>query len=219
MGKSSLVVLILGFQFAAFAQQASEPVNIPQTQVNAPTPTQTQTPTQTPTQSQISHSQEPSPEQTRCPGIETLSNKDDPNQIYRRVVRCSQLQEYDRAAELMFVAMSYGKFDSMRVSGKVRHHAAARSRIEAMNKLNAMQLDGLHQALIVKFQNEDERQQLCSLMRSIGQPVYQPEYMLNYQNPLSSRQTHLASPSLGLPTFEQELAWESVFFNFARCSA
>ncbi|WP_394174506.1 hypothetical protein [Thalassotalea litorea] len=197
MGKSSLVVCILGFHFTVYGQQASESIVLPETA--------------------ISQAEQTTTVLNRCPGIETLTNKDAPDLIYNRVVRCADLKEYDRAAELMFIAMSFGKFDTMRVSGKVRHHAPARSRIKALNKLNGSQLEALHQALLVKFQSPDERQYLCRKMRGIGQPSYQPDYMLNYHNPISSRQTHLTAPSTQIPIFEQELAWESVFYSFARC--
>ncbi|TKB44868.1 hypothetical protein [Thalassotalea mangrovi] len=153
----------------------------------------------------------------QCPGIETLTNQDQPSVIYNRVVRCVEMQEYHRAAELMFIAMSFGKFDSMRVSGEIRHHAIARTRIRALNKLDALQLDLLRQSLVLKFRNHDERQFLCSSLRGIGRPTYQPDYMVNYENPLSSRQLHLQIPSEELPAFEQEMAWENVYFNFARC--
>lgn len=197
MGKSSLVVLLLMIGFSAHAQQASEPATAV---------------------SSVNHSSELiEPMANKCPGIETVTSQDDPDLIYNRVVRCVDLEEFDRAAELMFVAMSFGKFDSMRVSGRVRHHAVARSRIKAMNRLDALQLDSLHKSLVLKFHDQTQRQQLCSTMRQIGRPSYQPRYMLEYENPLSSLQTHLEVPSSEIPAFEQELAWESVFFSFAQC--
>ncbi|KGK01518.1 hypothetical protein [Thalassotalea sp. ND16A] len=152
-----------------------------------------------------------SPKQATCTSIDNLTNDQNPADIFTGLKRCIEQKNYKQAAELYLTGLSYGFFDTKRVSDKTAHQAIAVIRMNTFSSMSQEILNNLKAEVKIIFSNN---LLLCESLKRLGHPQYHPTYMVK----------HGMGAFLGNKTknglvqnFEPTVTWEDTLIKKIKC--
>lgn len=154
----------------------------------------------------------PSLKPVGCVDIPSLSPEDTPAQILPGMRQCLDSHDYARAARLFLVADTYGRFDSLRVVDPTAGEV-----IPALESAYLESADRDSKARLLATAKEisaspRELLSLCSQVRALGPPTYDPLYMTTHG--LSA----FKGKSAGVKRdFQRNPAWESALKSVLAC--
>lgn len=152
-----------------------------------------------------------SPKPAGCVSISEVSTKQNPVDIFIGLNACLNNQDFSSAAQLYFAGMSYGYFDTKRVSDKTAHQAI---RVLTMNVFNAQP-----KAVIEKLQAEvkntiSDNTALCEKLTQLGAPTYKPTYMI--QHGINAFTGQSTKDGL-VDNFDPEAVWQDALSTIGKC--
>ncbi len=146
-----------------------------------------------------------------CASADELANTMNPVDVFIGLNKCLRSENYSNAAELYFSGMTYGYFDTLRVSDKTAHQAISVLRFNLLGSLDQKALEDFQTAL--KKISEDNTK-LCQNLEDLGPPMYQPEYMIQHGMGTFSGSNN----SNGLiEGFNSEVSWKDSLATIANC--
>ncbi|WP_448546448.1 hypothetical protein [Thalassotalea fusca] len=152
-----------------------------------------------------------SPKPAGCVSVDELTNKHNPVDIFTGLNSCLTKSDYSSAAELYFAGMSYGFFDTKRVSDKTAHQAISVLRMNLFGVQPKEVLDKLQAALSTITTNSTA---ICRSLTTLGAPAYQPTYMIEHGMGAFIGQ----STKDGLvENFDSGTAWKDALSTIAKC--
>lgn len=152
-----------------------------------------------------------SPQPAGCVSIAELSNRQNPVDIFTGLNVCLTKQDFSNAAELYFAGMSYGFFDTKRVSDRTAHQAIS---VLRMNLLSAQPQDVLDKLQAALTHITSDNTAICQSLTKLGSPAYMPTYMIQHGIGAFTGQ----STKDGLvEDFDSEAAWKDALLTIAKC--
>ena len=153
-----------------------------------------------------------SPKPAGCVSVSELSNKQNPVEIFTGLNACLTKENYSNAAELYFAGMSYGFFDTKRVSDKTAHQAIS---VLRMNLFGAQSQDVLDKLYAALTNISSDNAEICQSLTDLGAPAYKPTYMIQHGMGAFTGQ----STKDGLvENFDSEAAWKDALSTIANCA-
>ena len=146
-----------------------------------------------------------------CLLIEQLSSDQDPVDIFTGINICLNKNDYTGAANLYFAGMSYGYYDTKRVSDKTAHQAISVLRRYVLSSQSEETINSL-QIEIDKIKKNNT--QLCSNLTKLGKPTYEPTYMI--QHGMSAFTGQSTKDGL-VENFDSQQAWKDSISKIAKC--
>ncbi|HAU06500.1 MAG TPA: hypothetical protein DCS49_01755 [Gammaproteobacteria bacterium] len=151
-----------------------------------------------------------SPKPAGCISVAELSNTQNPVDIFTRLNACLTDNNYSNAAELYFAGMSYGLFDTKRVSDKTAHQAIS---VLRMNLFGAHSQDNIDKLQTALTQLSSDNTAICQSLTKLGAPSYKPTYMIQHGMGAFTGQ----STKDGLvENFDSVVAWQEAL-SVAKC--
>ena len=160
-------------------------------------------------------------QQLDCVEVEQVESKDTPPDILTGVRRCIDAKDYDRAARLEVVALTYARFDAERVADVTARDAGQALAFQFGSALNADQKSGMTGAFSPLVKDGDAHRSLCARMASVGPPTYVPTYMILHSADLIARRmNHLPEPTTEplVPGFDAAATWNRLKDVYLHCS-
>ena len=118
-----------------------------------------------------------SPSPVECVSVNKLSNNHNPADIFSGINKCMSNKKYSLAAQLYLTAMSYGIYDSKRVSDKTAHQAIIVLRMQSFSKIDKSVISNLQNSINSIIGNNSE---YCSSLKQLGKPSYHPKHMIQH---------------------------------------
>jgi len=148
-----------------------------------------------------------------CINISKLKNTHTPADIFVGIEKCIKNEEYDKAVNLLFVASSYGKYDSLRVKDRTSHQAISMLKRKTMQRLDKNKIESFRNEFTLKEKDLKLNKANCNVLIYLGVPNYSPEYMMKHG------MSNFTGKGGGLVAdFEPSVAWAKVIKDFAKCS-
>lgn len=152
-----------------------------------------------------------SPKPAGCVSVGELSNKQNPVDIFTGLNACLINNNYSNAAELYFAGMSYGFFDTKRVSDKTAHQAIS---VLRMNLFGAQPQEVLDKLQVGLTNINSDNTAICKSLTKLGSPAYKPTYMIQHGMGAFTGQ----STKDGLvENFDSGAAWKDALSTIAKC--
>lgn len=153
-----------------------------------------------------------SPKPAGCVSVGELSNKQNPVDIFTGLNVCLSNQDFSKAAEMYLAAMSYGFFDTKRVSDITAHQAISVLRMNLFSTQPKDVLDKLQDALV---KLTDDNTAICESLTKLGAPAYRPTYMIQHGMGAFTGQSNNKSGLV--ENFDSEAAWKDALPTIAKC--
>ena len=148
-----------------------------------------------------------------CINISKLNNTHTPADMFVGIEECIKNDEYDKAVNLLFVASSYGKYDSLRVKDRTSHQAIPMLKRKTMQNVDKKKVDLFRNEFSLRAKDSALNKVNCNSLISLGTPNYSPEYMMKHG------MSKFTGKGGGLVAdFEPSVAWAKVIKDFAKCS-
>ena len=148
-------------------------------------------------------------EAIQCKSISQLSNKNNPVDIFIGIAHCIENSNFQNAAELYYAGMSYGYYDTKRVSDTTAHQAISVLRMNIGGGMTEEQIQNFQQAL-----DSITPDKICPALEHLGKPEYQPTYMIQHGMGAFTGQ----STKDGLvENFDSASAWSKSLSTIAKC--
>jgi hypothetical protein len=152
------------------------------------------------------------PAELPCVDIGGLTTRTTPVEVYSAVHRCIDDHQYDKASRLFAVAGVYGRFDTQRVADESAHQIIPALRTGLFNQLDEVSKRAFQDAAKPYSAGSSELTGLCTEIRKLGPPKYDPTYMTSHG--LSA----ITGTGGGLtPGFDAAKAWQSSLTNYLNC--
>lgn len=152
-----------------------------------------------------------SPKPSGCVSVNQLSNNQNPVDIFTGLNTCIADGNYSKAAELYFAGMSYGYFDTKRVSDKTAHQAIS---VLRMNVFGAQPKE-IMDKLQVELENiSSDNSTICKSLTGLGAPSYKPTYMI--QHGMGAFTGQKTKDGL-VENFDSGAAWKDSLTTIAKC--
>ena len=136
-----------------------------------------------------------------------------PVDLIAGVAQCIEQENYPQAAELYTMAMTYGFYDTLRVSDQTAHQALMVVRMNAFTKAQQSELVELQDAIAARL----EAPELCEQLQAIGKPQYHPDYMIEHGMEAFSA---MPEEKGGLVAdFDAQAAWQHALQTVPKCVA
>lgn len=152
-----------------------------------------------------------SPKPAGCVPVSELSNKQNPVDIFTGLNACLVKEDFSSAAELYLAGMSYGFFDTKRVSDKTAHQAVSVLRMDIFGAQPQDVLDKLQTALTGLISNNTA---ICQSLTALGAPAYKPTYMI--QHGMGAFTGKSTKDGL-VESFDAEAAWKDALSTIPEC--
>ncbi|MCO7188581.1 MULTISPECIES: hypothetical protein [unclassified Pseudoalteromonas] len=147
----------------------------------------------------------------KCVSVAELSNTQNPVDIFTGLNICLTEKNYSNAAELYFAGMSYGFFDTKRVSDKTAHQAIS---VLRMNLFGAQSQDNIDKFQMALTKLSSDNTEICQSLTDLGAPAYKPTYMIQHGIGAFTGQ----STNDGLvENFDAVAAWKDTLSTIAKC--
>lgn len=146
-----------------------------------------------------------------CTGIDGLSNKNTPADIFIGIKKCLDEDNYENASQLYLAALVYGRYDTIRVEDKTAHQ------VIAVLRLNY--LGGLSKEKIQKLQSEIKKStenigSVCTSLKQLEKPDYYPRYMI--QHGMGAFLGNKSKDGIN-SDFNPNKVWEDVLSGYLKC--
>jgi hypothetical protein len=152
-----------------------------------------------------------SPKPSGCVAVNQLSNQQNPVDIFTGLNTCMSDGNYSQAAELYFAGMSYGYFDTKRVSDKTAHQAIS---VLRMNVFGAQQKEVMEKLQVALDRISSDNSAICKSLTDLGAPSYKPTYMIQHGMGAFTGQ----STKDGLvENFNSTTAWTDSLVTIVKC--
>ncbi|TDR23680.1 hypothetical protein [Marinicella litoralis] len=152
-----------------------------------------------------------SPKPSGCVQISNLTSQQNPVDIFTGLNRCLAHDDYQKAASLYLVGMSYGYYDTKRVSDRTAHQAISVLRMNAFSSVSGEHLT-LLQAEVTKLTSNNS--EICESINKLGVPAYKPTYMIQHGMGAFTGQ----STKDGLvENFDSQQAWKDTLSKIVKC--
>ncbi|WP_198387126.1 hypothetical protein [Shewanella marisflavi] len=152
-----------------------------------------------------------SPKPSGCVAVNQLSNQQNPVDIFTGLNTCITDGNYSQAAELYFAGMSYGYFDTKRVSDKTAHQAIS---VLRMNVFGAQPKEVMDKLQVALEKISSDNSAICKSLADLGAPSYKPTYMIQHGMGAFTGQ----STKDGLvENFDSGVAWQDTLTTIAKC--
>ncbi|WP_394173647.1 hypothetical protein [Thalassotalea litorea] len=147
-----------------------------------------------------------------CVAVNDLSNMQNPVDIFTGVNICLVEENYPNAAELYFAGMSYGFFDTKRVSDKTAHQAIS---VLRMNLFSDKGTDVTNKLQDAVTDITSDNKAICESLSNLGAPAYVPTYMI--QHGMGAFTGDNENKGL-VEDFDSEMAWRDVLATIVKCN-
>ncbi len=149
-----------------------------------------------------------------CITIQEAKSTYTPADLFKSVSDCIDKDKDDNAAQLLILALAYGKYDSLRVADRSAHQAIGALKFKTFATSNQEKLDEFD---IFRRENYSKgtknRVSSCESIRKIGKPSYYPDYMINH-----GLNAFFAGNKSGLvESFNEDNSWRDVLYNYLKC--
>ena len=152
-----------------------------------------------------------SSQQIECVPVTELSNTNNPVDIFGGLNSCLSQQDYSNAAQLYFAGMSYGFFDTKRVSDKTAHQAIS---VLRMNVFGAQSQDTLASFQAALENVTSDNSDTCQRLAELGPPAYKPTYMIQHGMAAFTGQT--TKDGL-VENFDSNTVWQDTLNTVLKC--
>ena len=152
-----------------------------------------------------------SPKPAKCGSVVELSNKQNPVDIFSGLNDCLTNKNYLNAAELYLAGMTYGYFDTKRVSDKTAHQAISLLRMNLFGSQPQEVMDKL-QAAVINVTSDNST--FCDSLSVLGAPSYKPSYMIQHGMRAFTGQT--TKDGL-VENFDSVEAWSGAVSKIVKC--
>lgn len=151
------------------------------------------------------------PKPAACVSISQLDSGQNPADIFTGMSECLSSDKYSLAAEMYFAAMTYGIYDTKRVSDKTSHQGLLVLRMNVLGVLSEQKL-ALLQSEIDAILEDNEG--VCRALVSRGVPTYHPRYMIQHGiGAFTGGQTNKGL----VERFDSEQAWSEAIKKTVKC--
>ena len=151
------------------------------------------------------------PQPSECVSIGQLNSDQNPADIFVGMKKCLDNENYQTAAEMYFAAMSYGIYDTKRVSDTTAHQGILVLRMNALSGLSESQLP-LIQSEIDSILASNEK--VCEALKIRGLPTYYPKYMI--QHGIGAFTGKQSNKGL-VANFNSQSAWAEAIEKSVKC--
>jgi hypothetical protein len=152
-----------------------------------------------------------SPKPSGCVQINSITNQQNPVDIFTGLNKCLTDGSYSQAAHLYLTGMSYGYYDTKRVSDRTAHQAISVLRMNIFSTHTTESL-ALLQTEVTKLTTNNS--ELCSSLNKLGKPTYKPTYMI--QHGMSAFTGQSTKDGL-VENFDSQQAWKDSISKIAKC--
>lgn len=111
-----------------------------------------------------------------CVSLAEVTADHNPVDLIAGVAKCIEEKSYSQAADLYTTAMTYGYYDTLRVSDQTAHQALMVTRMNAFAQAKQADLVALQDAIAARL----EVPELCQQLTALGAPQYHPDYMIQH---------------------------------------
>lgn len=149
-----------------------------------------------------------------CIPIQQAKNNYTPADLFKSIKICIDKNKNDNAAQLIILALSYGKYDSLRVADVSAHQAVKALKIQTFRSSNQKKLDEFDVFRRANYGKATKRfVSTCNSIRKIGKPNYYPDYMISH-----GINAFMAGNKSGLvENFNEDNRWQEVLNNYLKC--
>lgn len=152
-----------------------------------------------------------SPVRLNCVSLSDVTAQHNPVDLINGVAQCIEQERYAQAADLYTMAMTYGYYDTLRVSDQTAHQALMVTRMNAFAEAEQADLMALQDAIAVRL----EAQELCQQLTGLGAPQYHPDYMIQHGMEAFSA---MPEEKGGLvAAFDAQAAWQYALQTVPKC--
>ena len=115
-----------------------------------------------------------------CVSLGEITNRHTPADIFPGFAQCARDGEYEKALKLYFIGLSYGQFDTQRVSDETAHQAISVLLMSTAGYLEENTLNELQKIKTELLENDSKMKEICAEIKKIGLPKYHPGYMISH---------------------------------------
>ncbi|RUO59001.1 hypothetical protein [Pseudidiomarina insulisalsae] len=115
-------------------------------------------------------------EQIGCLQLSELNAKMTPVVIFNGIAECLAAENYVDAADMYTAAMTYGFFDTLRVSDQTAHQGLMVMRMNSFQAATQEDLVAMQEAIELRLTEPG----LCEAIKQLGAPEYHPSYMIEH---------------------------------------
>ncbi|MBG23538.1 MAG: hypothetical protein CMF22_08795 [Idiomarinaceae bacterium] len=152
-----------------------------------------------------------SPQPLACVPLSDITAQLNPVDLITGVAQCIEQEHYAQAADLYTAAMTYGYYDTLRVSDQTAHQALMVTRMNAFAQAEQADLVALQDAIAARL----EVPELCQQLTTLGAPQYHPDYMIQHGMEAFSA---MPEDKGGLVAdFDAQAAWEHALQTVPKC--
>jgi hypothetical protein len=149
-----------------------------------------------------------------CVGIQRLSNKHTPADLYKAVTSCVEEGKYKEGALIYALAGVYGRFDTLRVADNTAHQAITVLRLSALSPVDKTKQNAFKDVLNKTLGNSEGFGSTCKDIAQIGPPDYYPRYMI--QHGMGAFLKNGSEDGL-IPNFDSKAAWKRSLGGYLHC--
>lgn len=117
------------------------------------------------------------PRPAACVSLNDLKANQNPADIFVGMKKCLNSENYSDAAKMYYAAMTYGIYDTKRVSDKTSHQGIVVLRMNTLSGLSAQQISLLQSEINAILESNE---QVCEALSARGLPTYHPTYMIQH---------------------------------------
>lgn len=151
------------------------------------------------------------PKPADCVDISQLKADQNPSDIFVGMKKCLSYEKYFLAAKMYFAAISYGLYDTKRVSDKTSHQGLIVLRMNTLAGLSEQKLSQLQSEIDAILANNGA---VCSALAERGPPAYHPRYMIQHGiRAFSGKRTNDGL----VDSFNSQSAWEEALAKAVKC--
>lgn len=153
-----------------------------------------------------------------CIPINQISNKYTPADIYAGFSQCAEEDNLVYGARLFFLAGTYGRFDTLRVTDKSAHQAVRALLIINFGKVEKEKIRTYMRKIKAKMLENDaeEKEKICLEIKEFGPPDYYPRYMIQHGLKALEKE-HDGERALN-EDFDAEEAWIASLEGYMHCN-
>ncbi|WP_444908460.1 hypothetical protein [Microbulbifer sp. TRSA005] len=146
-----------------------------------------------------------------CVDINSLQASQNPADIFSGMKKCLNSGNYSDAAKMYYAAMTYGIYDTKRVSDQTAHQSIIVLRMNTLSGLSEEQLSLLQSEINTILESNE---QVCEALRARGLPTYHPAYMI--QHGIGAFTGNQANNGL-IENFDSQSAWSEAIDKTVKC--
>jgi hypothetical protein len=149
-----------------------------------------------------------------CVEIASLSSEATPADLFPAARKCFDLEQYQKAIDLYFLASTYARYDTYRVSDRSAHQAGPALALDAFESADEAHSAAYQRTFEMTTNDPKRLATLCEAIRKLGPPTYPPRYMIAHGTGANVGQS---TPDGLVADFDADAAWERTLSSFLHC--